>query len=163
MKVVPVEEIPTLEKITDIPEDLLEVYKICKQMEKVCIDCSGIGLHAVQVGIPWNLFIVKTNDEFEYYVNCGYEPVGDEKTTSIEGCLSLLDEENNFRRFQMVRHMVVKVSGSKLVRGEKDLTLVDFCENIHAENQGVVFQHEIDHSLSVEGLISKLGKEILIW
>lgn len=177
MKIVPVEEIPLAEDIKDVPERskvsmsreisrniLLKTYRQCKEMEKVCEEADGIGLSAVQVGIPAKFFIIKTNGEYEHFVNCEYEPVGDDKIVSVEGCLSLLNEEGNFRRFEMIRSLIVKVTGKKLVRRENvPLTLEDFSAYIHAEDQGVVFQHEIDHQQGPEGLISAKGKEVFIW
>ena len=161
MKVVPIEEIPTTIMAVG-PDELLTAYKKCRAMEKICDEQKGVGISAVQVGIPWKLFIIKTKGEYEHFVNCEYELIGDEKTTTIEGCLSLLNEEGEFRRFEMTRHLVVKVTGWKLIRDD-GLTLETFCAYIHAEDQGVVFQHEIDHQQGPEGLISVKGKEVLIW
>lgn len=159
LKIVPVSDIP--EEVVCVPlYDLSQVYNVCKSMEKVCLDRQGIGLSAVQVGIPWKLFIIKKGDQFEHYLNCVYEPVGNEMITSIEGCLSLLNEEGDFRRFELTRHLIVKVDGSRL---NKDLTIENFSAFIHAEEDGVVFQHEIDHFLGAKGLISNKGKEILFW
>lgn len=166
MKIVPIEKIPLAEDIKDAPvkgrERLLAVYKRCRLMEKICEEKEGIGISAVQVGIPWNLFIIKTKGKFEHFVNCTYEPVGDDKITSIEGCLSLLNEDGDFRRFEMTRSLIVKVTGKKLIKDD-GLTLEDFSAYIHAEDQGVVFQHEIEHQKGVAGLISNQGKEVFIW
>lgn len=164
MKIVPVEEIPKTEEIEDAPtdkDDLIAVYKVCKEMEKVCLERKGIGLNAVQVGIPWKLFIVNSDNGFEYFLNCSYDAAGDDKVVSLEGCLSLLNDEGDFRRFEVMRHMIVKVVGQKLVTKKNNLTLEDFSAYIHAEENGVVFQHEIDHHLGL--LISDIGKEVLIW
>jgi peptide deformylase len=164
MEVVKVEDIPALEDIKKVPvgsrSDRMEVYKVCKQMEKICDEDNGIGLNAVQVGIPWKLFIIKTNGEYEHFINCSYEAVGDDEISSVEGCLSLKTESGDFRRFEMTRSLIVKVTGYKLVNNG-GLTLEEFSAYIHAEDQGVVFQHEIDHHKGI--LISDAGKEILIW
>lgn len=166
VEVVKVEDIPELHEVRKVPvksrEDRLHVYRICKEMELLCEKNKGIGLNAVQVGIPWRLFIVKTNDKYEHFVNCSYEPVGDEEVSSVEGCLSLKTEAGEFRRFEMTRSLIVKVTGQKLVKND-GLTVEDFSAYIHAEDQGVVFQHEIDHSQGKEGLISNKGKEVFIW
>jgi peptide deformylase len=164
MEVVAVEDIPELSDIKRVPvknrEDRLHVYKICRQMEEICDKNDGIGLNAVQVGIPWKLFIIKTNGEYEHFINCSYEAVGDDEVSSVEGCLSLKNEAGEFRRFEMTRSLIVKVTGKKLVKDD-GLTVEDFSAYIHAEDQGVVFQHEIDHHKGI--LISDAGKEILIW
>tara|TARA_Y100000034_G_scaffold43496_3_gene53110 strand:- start:29888 stop:30460 length:573 start_codon:yes stop_codon:yes gene_type:complete len=168
MKVVAIEDIPQRDEIGKAPtkrgrdDGLLKVYKVCKQMEKVCDEREGVGLSAVQVGIPWRLFIIKTDGKYEYFLNCVYEPIGDDVITSIEGCLSLLSESGDFRRFELTRSLIVKVTGQKLTE-VNGLTIESFSAYIHAEDQGVVFQHEIDHQLGPDGLISNKGKEILIW
>jgi peptide deformylase len=166
MEIVQVEDIPELSDIkkvlVDDKQEQMLAYRTCKQMEAVCDENNGIGLNAVQVGIPWRLFIIKTNDKFEHFLNCTYEPVGEDKVTSIEGCLSLKDASGEFRKFEMTRSLIVKVTGQKLV-AESGLTVEDFSAYIHAEDQGVVFQHEIDHDLGPEGLISNKGKEVFIW
>jgi peptide deformylase len=75
LKIVPIEEIPLA---VDVPiDDLNKVHEICLQMEEICTKNKGIGLAAVQVGIPWKLFIVDTQQGFQHYVNCEYEPAGE--------------------------------------------------------------------------------------
>jgi peptide deformylase len=59
LKIVPVVDIP---KAKDVPlESLMDIFRLCTKMEKICDVNDGIGLSAVQVGVPWNLFIVKRN------------------------------------------------------------------------------------------------------
>lgn len=157
MEIVPVDKIPT--EVVDTPvENLMELYKTCQEMEKVCEDQKGIGLSAVQVGIPWRFFIYKAEpDKFHYMVDCEYEPVDDEKAVSIEGCLSLRTEAGKLRHFQLERYRKVRVKGKRLLTdGDLRLEDVEFEEvdNIF----GVVCQHEIDHHHGI--LISDIGDEI---
>ena len=52
---VPVDLIP---KAIDTPtDDLMSLFRLVNKMEKLCHDEKGVGLSAVQVGIPWNLFM----------------------------------------------------------------------------------------------------------
>ena len=37
--------------------DLSKIYVVAQHMEKICLDKKGVGLSAVQVGIPWKFFI----------------------------------------------------------------------------------------------------------
>lgn len=61
MQIIPVEEIP---KAEDVPLDnLMKIYKVCLDMEKICLD--GIGLACPQVGLSWKLFIVRYSNRFE--------------------------------------------------------------------------------------------------
>lgn len=172
MHIVPINQIP--EKLEEVPtNNLKKIYKICKQMENVCLLENGIGLSAVQVGIPWNLFVVRFDkdstfglpNEFGYFINCEYKDFTEEAgcaeniTDSLEGCLSIRSEKGQLRLFQVNRYKKIIISGLKLEVGlQNNLKLVDFNECVDIENQGVVYQHEIDHAFGI--LISDIGKEI---
>lgn len=160
MKIVPLTEIPKLEDITDVPLDnVAKVYKVCLEMEQVCEREGGIGLSAVQVGIPWRLFIAKRSakSEYEYYVNCDYQPTDDaQQIVSLEGCLSIRSDEGQLQHFEVSRFTRIKVLGRRLLYN-RFLDIDDLFEMPFA----VVLQHEIDHHKGI--LISELGKEVFIW
>jgi peptide deformylase len=169
MKLVEAAEIPEVSKIIDVPlDDLLEVYKVCRKMEVCCDINHGIGLSAVQVGIPWKLFLVKLDGssfdikrrKYGYFVNCEYEPVGQNKVKSMEGCLSLMNQNGQQRFFVVERWEKVRVKGF-ILSDESKLMLEDVDLEIDVHKQGVVFQHEIDHHRGV--LISDIGNEIFVW
>jgi peptide deformylase len=164
VKILPASQIPT--DIIDVPlDDPVKLYKLCRDMKRLCSANQGKGLSAVQVGIPWNLFVVLDlpkfirvgEDSFGCFLNCQYHSVDDHKTESIEGCLSLLNEDGSFRRFRLDRHSKVRVQGKRLV----DLDVIDFDQVFDLKHDAIVFQHEIDHANQV--LISDIGKEILLW
>ena len=154
---VDLEEIPTSTKNPLDEMDLVDLFKICNQMEKVCRDNRGIGLSAVQVGLSLNLFIVERNDSFEHYLNCSYEPSG-ELITSIEGCLSLKDSLGSIRRFELQRYANVLVKGQR-INSTGHISLEDF-SSLETGLYSIVFQHEIDHSFGV--FIKDKGREIYI-
>ena len=89
MRLVSLDLIP--KEIIDTPkEDLVEVYMVCKKMERICDLKNGIGLSAAQVGIPWRLFILKVENGYEYFIDCEYLPEDQHgKVDSLEGWLSL--------------------------------------------------------------------------
>jgi peptide deformylase len=164
MKILTASQIPT--EIQDTPlNSPVKLYKICQEMRVACTLNQGKGLSAVQVGVPWKLFVVADlpkslridGDSFGYFINCEYEPVGDHKTESIEGCLSILAEDQSFRRFRLNRHYNIRVRGKRLV----DLQIQEFDQILDIKTDCIVFQHEIDHHNGI--LISDLGKEILLW
>jgi len=166
MEIVAIKDIP---KAEDVPLDnLMDIYKVCQKMENLCSKENGAGLSAVQVGIPWRLFIIGADNsskfdppnKFGYFVNCEYEGIGDKAITSIEGCLSLKDEFNEFRRFKLQRYEDIQFRGFRLKVG-KELQLVEVDDTISAYQQGIVFQHEVDHQRDI--LISDIGEEVLIW
>jgi peptide deformylase len=157
INLVPVQDIP---KAQDVPLDnLMDIFRLCNKLEVICEKNNGIGLSAVQVGIPWKLFIIKRNRHYEYYVNCDYEGSG-EKLKSLEGCLSIKKENNEYRRFEVERYSLVKITGKQLiVSGTPSLILQDV-NTTEKELYSIVFQHEIDHSRDI--LISTIGREIEI-
>lgn len=162
MNLVPVEKIPDKTDVVNIPDNLAEVYNVCLQMEEVCKKENGIGLSAVQVGIPWRLFVIKKDGKFKYMVNCEYEPTDDEKVVSNEGCLSLKKGDGSLRFFKVDRYKSVKISGKELV-SEENLALENFEKTFEAKDIyfGIVYQHEIDHHNGI--LVSDIGTEIDIW
>lgn len=160
MKIVKPEEIPSRDSIVSVPTDpLMDVYKVCQKMDIVCEQSEGIGLSAVQVGIPWKLFVARCQKKSRYFVDCEYEPVGDKKSPSIEGCLSLRDAAGNLRRFLVDRFDKVRIKGKELLH-EKDLALVDV--DFEASGlEAIVLQHEIDHHRGI--LISDFGQELVVY
>lgn len=160
LSIVPVEQIP---KGEDVPlDDLLNIFKHGVYMQSLCVNLDGIGLSAVQVGIPWNFFVVNDPVEGGFYLNCFYEGIGEKEKESIEGCLSLRDKHGVLRRFCLKRFERIKLKGKKLVVQRVDPQFV--LEDIDREVDGlfsVVFQHEIDHANGT--LISDIGNEVHIW
>jgi peptide deformylase len=155
LSIVPVNDIPLALDVST--EDLFPLFRTITEMERICTDQQGIGLSAVQVGVPWKLFIVQRDGVYEYYINCTYEGVG-EKQKSIEGCLSLKNDQG-LRRFEVERFSNIILVGTQLKIVDSQLIL----ENIRREEKGlysVVFQQEIQHQEGI--LISDIGKEIEI-
>jgi len=169
MKIVPIKDMPKKEDIKEVSsEDLLEIYKTCKLMEKVCTENNGIGLNAAQVGIPLKLFIVRSagfkhgeTPIYDYYVNCRYSPIGETVIPSVESCLSILNEDGSFKTFKVSRYETIKVDGFKLVESDSGLELKKYSAIMNSNNNGIVMQHEIDHSSDI--LISNIGEEFFFW
>ncbi len=162
MQIVSVDKIPS--NVVDCPEgDLVEVYKICKQMHSLCKSSSGVGLSAVQVGVPWRLFVIDFEDSYRNFLNCLYKQEGDEKFESIEGCLSIKKDDGSMRYFKLSRFQEITLIGKELVeirtQNEGKIALIPFKAKLKGNNlANVVFQHEIDHQNQV--LISDIGKEV---
>lgn len=168
-RIVGVDEIPKLEDIKDVPiESPVELFKYCMELQSLCESENGVGISAVQVGKPWKLFLVKgdgTNPylpkgEYGYFINCDYEPVGEETVVSVEGCLSIPPKDGKMRLFKVERNKRIKVSGLRLVARTK-FEFLNFNIELDVKEQAVVFQHEIDHHRAV--LISDIGEEIFFW
>jgi peptide deformylase len=137
-------------------KDLVLLFKTCNQMEKLCRENGGVGLHAIQVGLPWDLFIINRNENYEFYFDCSYEGIGN-TSIAIEGCLSIKDETHlKLRRFQVARYSEVLVKGFRLLFS--DVIKSEPFQSVEKGTQAVIFQHEIDHSSGIS--IADFGKEI---
>jgi peptide deformylase len=160
LSIVPLDQIP---KGQEVPlDDLLNIFRHALHMQNICLELDGIGLSAVQVGIPWNLFVINDEKEGGIFLNCYYEGIGEKSEDSIEGCLSLKDKKGDLRRFSLKRFNKIRVKGKKLLvqRGDPQFIL----QEIDKEYNGLfsfVFQHEIDHALGIT--IDKLGKELWLF
>lgn len=157
LKIIPVEDIPLGKEVP--LDDLFKIYIICQNLELICKQEKGIGISAVQVGIPWNLFLIKSETGFEYFINCEYTSICDDKITILEGCLSIRSN-NKLRYFNVPRFSRIIVTGKKLVFKNNDLFLEEFKSEI-SDLKAVVMQHEIDHSKGI--LISSIGEEVDIY
>ena len=154
LSLVPAESIPTAGEAPT--GDLMLLFRLANKMEKICIDEKGIGLSAVQVGVPWNFFVVqRRGGVFDHYVNCAYEGLG-RTIKSVEGCLSLKNADGKCRMFEVERYEKIGVRGKQLVLSGVGLSLSDI-EFTMTGVQAVVMQHEIDHAAGI--LISR-GREI---
>jgi peptide deformylase len=171
MRIVAVEDIPTPDKLVPVPLDRpMEVYAVGQQMADLCEQMNGIGLSAVQVGIPWNFYVVRTPvpitgigpkpSGVEYYAECDYTPSPDGgQAISIEGCLSITHPDGRRPQYQLLRYKRVRVTGKRLVVAD-NVVVEDFAQDWDGL-YGVVHQHEIDHAKGV--LISQIGREVDIW
>jgi peptide deformylase len=155
LKLVPLENIPEGKPCGD---DLVYLWKLGLQMQGICEKEDGIGLSAVQVGIPINFFVIDFDGNFRFFVNCEYQSLSDNKIKGIEGCLSIKNAEGKIKHFEVERFENIRITGKELITDsivlvDIDLTPTDFFR--------VVFQHEIDHSFGI--LISDTGKEVYLW
>ena len=163
-------EIDTIPEAHDVSIDNpMAVLRICQEMEEFCEQQEGIGLSAVQVGIPQKLFVMKSggccpdlygDNTYTYFVNCDYEATDENCIVTLEGCLSVRSKDGQLRVFQVKRHKNIRLFGYRLdINKNVCFTPVDLM--VDFEKQCVVLQHEIDHQKCK--LISDHGKEIFIW
>jgi peptide deformylase len=156
LKIVPVKEIPKANNW--LSNDLVQLYNYCLEMEAICSKNDGVGLSAVQVGLPFNFFVVKHDNLYRHMVNCSYEPLDDDKFSSLEGCLSIRSFVGSLRRFEVPRYRKVRVKGKALL-AQDNLCLSEIDIELNGY-YAVVYQHEIDHANDI--LISQIGKEIFV-
>lgn len=162
MKILPA---PLAPVATDSPvDDILGLYKLSEALKVSCIISKSKGLSAVQVGVPWRLFVISNlpprlaidEDLFGCFVNCEYEPIGDDMVELVEGCTSIVHGDGHLRLFRTHRYAKVRVVGLRLV----GMGLEPFDEELGIREGGAWMQHEIDHQV---GVYPDRGDEIIVW
>jgi peptide deformylase len=157
-----------LRDIVTIPDPLLrqvskpieavgqEVKKIAADLLETMYEAPGIGLAAVQVGVPKRLLVIDTARDNEprsplVLINPEILWSSSEVQDYEEGCLSIPDFYEMVARPKSVRVRYIDRSGEARER---------MCENILA----TVVQHEIDHLNGVLFIdyISKLKRDRVI-
>lgn len=119
--------------------------EVLAAMERLMLDSGGIGLSAIQVGIPKTFFITKTHPKMptKMYVNPTIDEFIGTRHPMLEGCLSLPGQFELVQRFPSV----------KISYYNPDLTMVkqETVDGIEAH----CVQHENAH-LSGELFVDKL-------
>ncbi len=140
----PVEQVGESEK--ELMNDMLETMYAA----------NGIGLAAIQIGVPKRIIVMDLNKEENkklpmYFVNPVITNKNNEKTTYEEGCLSVPNQFAEIDRPSKCEVEYLDYNGNK--------------QNLQAESLlATCIQHEIDH---LEGILfidylSKLKKTIIV-
>ena len=87
---------PMLEKISEsVPEKFPKLLEIVKDMYEIMHKANGIGLSAIQIGIPLQIFVIDANIEkqnFHFkktFINPLIKELKGTKIKQYEGCLSV--------------------------------------------------------------------------
>lgn len=158
MKLVPVKDIPKKCSELDTCADSIQSYvRQFEEMAELCTSHNGIGLAAPQVGLPYNMFVIRRPDgRYDYMMNCYYEPTdrSDHMVESVEGCLSILGPDGKPASYRCKRHEKIRVRGYEILKKSKpEYNRVDVAKSGY---YSLVYQHEIDHCKGI--LISDIGK-----
>ena len=139
-----------VEKVGDIERELM------KDMLDTMYTAKGIGLAAIQIGVPKRIVVMDISKEENkkkpmYFVNPIIIKKNDEKVTYEEGCLSVPNQFAEIDRPSKCEVEYLDYNGNK--------------QNLKAEGLlATCIQHEMDH---LEGILfidylSKLKKTIII-
>jgi len=139
-----------VEKVGDIERELM------KDMLDTMYTAKGIGLAAIQIGVPKRIIVMDISKEENkkkpmYFVNPIIIKKNDEKVTYEEGCLSVPNQFAEIDRPSKCEVEYLDYNGNK--------------QNLKAEGLlATCIQHEMDH---LEGILfidylSKLKKTIII-
>ena len=164
MAVLPIVEVPDprlrlvstpVEAVTD------ETRALVADMIDTMYDANGIGLAAIQVGVPARVLVIDLQDETDAedkpvrnpkaYINPEILSVSDELSTYNEGCLSIPEQYAEVKRPARARVRWLDADGAA---HEQELDgLLSTC-----------MQHEIDHLNGVLFIdhVSRLKREMLL-
>ena len=103
------------------------------EMKKTLYEANGVGLAAPQIAVSKRVFVADDGESgFEAYINPEWSPIGDEKNTDIEGCLSVPELFGEVERYSNVIVHYQDIHGKK--KTKKASGLLARC-----------IQHETDH------------------
>ncbi|MBV2184175.1 MAG: peptide deformylase [Rhizobium sp.] len=148
---------PVLRQVsTPIERVDAELQKLADDMLETMYEAPGIGLAAIQVGVPRRLLVIDVSKEGEdkrplVFINPEIITSSDERSVYEEGCLSIPDYYAEVERPAMV---TVKSIDRE---GKEQLTEADGL-------LATCLQHEIDHLNGVLFIdhISRLKREMVI-
>lgn len=114
-----------------------EIRTLMDDMLETMYDAPGIGLAAVQIGVPINVIVMdlaKTDDEPapQYFVNPEILEIVEEMKPYEEGCLSVPDVYDEIDRAERVKLKYLDYDGNEVI---------EWAEGLYA----VCIQHEMDH------------------
>jgi len=114
-----------------------ETRKLMDDMLETMYAAPGIGLAAVQIGVPVRVIVMDLAKEEEppaprYFVNPEILKANDEKQTYEEGCLSVPDFYDEVERPNRVKLRYLNYKGEQVE---------EWAEGMYA----VCIQHEMDH------------------
>ncbi len=133
MKIITGENNPLLrQKSKPVKKLDQEIFLLIEKMKKIVLEKEALGLAAIQVGVPLQIIVCKTEKDFKVFINPEIIKTSKEKESFIEGCLSL---PNYYGEVVRPKTIVIKAINEN---GEK----------IKLKAYGLlarVIQHEIDH------------------
>lgn len=87
-------------------------------MKKTLYEANGVGLAAPQIAVSKRVFVADDGESgFEAYINPEWSPIGDEKNTDIEGCLSVPELFGEVERYSNVIVHYQDIHGKKKQKG----------------------------------------------
>ena len=114
-----------------------ELRAFLDDMLETMYDAPGIGLAAVQVGVPLNVIVMDLAREGEepapqYFINPEILELAEEQKPYEEGCLSVPDVFDDIDRSERVKLRYLDYNGKEIIEWAEDL-------------YAVCIQHEMDH------------------
>jgi peptide deformylase len=133
-------------------ESVGEAEEIIEKLKKEIDKCEyGVGLAAIQIGIPKRVGVIKLSDKkdeenYEYLINATLKEAKEEFVYCREGCLSFPDNYIDTKRY---RHFVIQNQRIRDGKLEEQTEYYYFSPDPkEVGNDGIVaiaVQHEMDH------------------
>jgi peptide deformylase len=148
---------PILRQTSALLEDVTpEVQSLASDMLETMYDAPGIGLAAIQIGVPKRVVVIDLHKEGEekapqVFINPEILTSSDDRSSYEEGCLSIPDYYAEVERPATIRVRYVDLDGK--------------AQEIEADGLlATCLQHEIDHLNGVLFIdhISRLKREMVI-
>lgn len=148
---------PVLRQVSKPVENVdADVRKLADDMLETMYDAPGIGLAAIQVGLPLRMLVIDLSHEDEprapeVFINPEVLSSSDDRNVHEEGCLSIPDYYAEVERPASIRVSYVDAEGVK--------------REIEADGLlATCLQHEIDHLNGVLFIdhISRLKREMVV-
>ena len=148
---------PILKKIS-IPVEVVgeEEQKLMDDMLETMYDAKGIGLAAIQIGVPKRIIVMDLSKEGEkndpmYFINPVIKNKNQDLSKYEEGCLSVPNQFIEVNRPSKCEVEYLDYNGEK-----KNLK----CDNLLA----TCIQHEIDHleGITILTYVSKLKRSMIV-
>lgn len=148
---------PVLRQISQPIETIdADVVRLSKDMFDTMYAAPGIGLAAVQVGVPRRLLVLDVEDDDETprpitMINPEILELGSELRSHEEGCLSIPDFKLDVERPSLVRVKYLDLDGKEQVLQAEGLL-------------ATAIQHEIDHlnGRMIIDFLSRLKRDIVV-
>ena len=158
----------TIKKLITVPDELLrkksqniekvsaDEKKLIKDLFETMYHHKGIGLAAIQVGIPKKIIVLDVNQKDDEknplcFINPVVKKISNEKSKYEEGCLSI---PNTFIEIERPKTCIVEYVG---IDGKKKIMECD-------DLLSTCIQHEINHldGKLIIDFLSKLKKDLII-
>ncbi len=110
-----------------------ELYELCKKMESAMQEVNGIGIAAIQIGVPVRVFL--TGDPLEIFINPKILELSSMKKKHWEACLSCPNTEVRTSRARTITIEYITPKDEEFVSMRRKFTGFD----------AVRIQHELDH------------------
>lgn len=148
---------PVLRQLSQPVETVdADIRRLADDMLETMYDAPGIGLAAIQIGVPRQMLVIDVSKEGEdkqplVFINPKILTTSDERSVYEEGCLSIPDYYAEVERPATITVEYIDLEGKKLTAKADGLL-------------ATCLQHEIDHLNGVLFIdhISKLKREMVI-